>query len=123
MCFITYDINLHFYNLPEDPNGEPSIIWVGEVQDPFVPMPKEKMMLNLVKDRERIDAFLDKLVNIHQLETKKYQSHFLCTGAAISAAKQLLHDNGNQHCSHDCRRKDSCVHFRHVHSRIWPSSK
>jgi hypothetical protein len=30
LCFITYDVNIHFYNLPLDPNGEPSIVWVGE---------------------------------------------------------------------------------------------
>ena len=65
ICFITYDINLHFYNLPTDPNGEPSIVWVGEVNDPFIPFPKEKLMLKLIEDRERIDVFLDKLVAMH----------------------------------------------------------
>jgi len=40
-------------------------------------------MLKLVEDRERIDLFLDKLLVIHTPENKKYQSPFLCTGAAI----------------------------------------
>lgn len=43
--------------------------------------------MKLVEDRERIDIFLDKLMNMHNLENKKYQAPFLCTGAAISAAK------------------------------------
>jgi Sec23/Sec24 trunk domain len=60
---------------------------VGDVQDPFIPFPREKLLLNLVKDRERIDVFLDKLVAMHQVDAKKYQPPFLCTGAAISAAK------------------------------------
>lgn len=79
-----------FYNLPKDPNGEPTILWVGETIDPFVPYPREKLMLNLVQDRERIDIFLDKLSVMHNIETKKFQTPFLCTGAAIVAAKTLL---------------------------------
>jgi hypothetical protein len=51
-----------------DPNGEPTILWVGDVQDPFVPFPSEKLMLNLLNDREKIDIFLDKLLNFHNLE-------------------------------------------------------
>lgn len=85
---------MHFYNLPLDPNGEPTILWVGEVSDPFIPFPKEKLLLKLVEDRERIDIFLDKLLNMHQMDNKKYQPPFLCTGAALSAAKELLHEEG-----------------------------
>ncbi len=72
ICFMTYDINIHFYNLSQDPNGEPNVMWVGEIMDPFIPYPREKLMLNLVRDRERIDIFLDKLINMHHLEQKKY---------------------------------------------------
>jgi len=45
---------------------------VGEIQDPFIPYPKEKLMLRLVDDREKIDIFLDKLLNLHNFEVKKY---------------------------------------------------
>ena len=95
ICIMTFDVNIHFYNLPQDPNGEPNILWVGDIQDPFVPLPKEKLMLKLVEDRERIDIFLDKLANLHTMENKKHQQGFICTGAAISAAKQLVQDEGN----------------------------
>jgi hypothetical protein len=80
-------VNIHFYNLSHDPNGEPTILWVGDIQDPFVPLPKEKLLLRIVEDREKIDLFLDKLLNLHTPEHKKYQSPLICTGAAISAAK------------------------------------
>lgn len=52
-------------------------------------------MLKLVEDRERIDIFLDKLLNLHTIENKKYMPPFLCTGAAIQAAKSLIEDEGN----------------------------
>lgn len=51
-------------------------------------------MLKLVEDREKIDIFLDKLLNMHTPENKKNQAPFLCTGAAISAAKQLIQEDG-----------------------------
>lgn len=54
-------------------------------------------MLKLVDDREKIDIFLDKLVNMHTIENKKYQAPFLCTGAAIAAAKELLINEGKNY--------------------------
>jgi protein transport protein SEC24 len=68
LCFLTYDVNIHFYNMPQDPNGEPNILWVGDINDPFVPYPKEKLMMNVVDDRMKIDIFLDKLVMMHNAE-------------------------------------------------------
>lgn len=97
ICLITYDANIHFYNMNSDPNGEPTILWVGDVIDPFIPLPKEKLILKLVEDREKIDIFLDKLLNYHTMENKKSQPPVTCTGAAISAAKQLLQDEGMSH--------------------------
>ena len=94
MCFITYDVNIHFYSLPLNSDGEPTLLWVGVITDPFIPMPKERLLLKLVDDRERIDTFLDKLLNLHTSENKKYQSPFLCTGAAIQAAIHLIEEDG-----------------------------
>jgi hypothetical protein len=73
LCFITYDINIHFYNMPQDPNAEPNILWVGDIMDPFIPYPKEKLILRLIEDREKIDIFLDKLITMHNFENKRYQ--------------------------------------------------
>lgn len=71
VCFITYDVNIQFYTIPLS-GGEPTLLWVGDINDPFVPLPKEKLMLKVIEDRERIDVFLDKLLNMHTPEHKKY---------------------------------------------------
>ena len=31
---------MQFYNIPVDPNADPTIYWVGDVDDPFVPLPR-----------------------------------------------------------------------------------
>jgi hypothetical protein len=90
VCFLTYDVNIHFYNMPQDPNGEPTILWVGDINDPFVPFPKEKLMMKVVEEREKIDIFLDKLLTFHNVEQKKNMPATIATGAAIGAAYHML---------------------------------
>eukprot|EP00349_Pseudokeronopsis_sp_Brazil_P002794 CAMPEP_0202963266 /NCGR_PEP_ID=MMETSP1396-20130829/7245_1 /ASSEMBLY_ACC=CAM_ASM_000872 /TAXON_ID= /ORGANISM="Pseudokeronopsis sp., Strain Brazil" /LENGTH=361 /DNA_ID=CAMNT_0049684321 /DNA_START=1043 /DNA_END=2128 /DNA_ORIENTATION=+ len=96
LCLLTFDVNIHFYNLPADPNGEPTVLWVGDVDNPFVPFPKEKLMLNVVRDREKIDIFLDKLANFHHLENKKHMAATTVTGAALGAAINMLQLEGGR---------------------------
>jgi hypothetical protein len=38
------------------------------VNDPFIPFPKEKLMMKVVEDRVKIDIFLDKLLLLHNPE-------------------------------------------------------
>lgn len=54
-----------------DAEADAMIYWVGDVSDPFVPYPKEGLMLNLSEDRERIDAFLDKILAKYHTEERK----------------------------------------------------
>ena len=54
--------------MPYDPNGDPSILMVTDVDDPFCPGPKNRLMLNLKEDRDRIDALIDKLILLYNNE-------------------------------------------------------
>lgn len=94
ICFVTFDVCIHFYQLSSHVGGDPTVLWVSDQQDPFVPLPKNKLLLKVVEDREKIDAFLDKILTMHTFENKKQQSPYLCTGAAIIAAKHLIEDEG-----------------------------
>jgi len=69
---------------------------VGDVDDPFVPYPKEGLMLNLVEDRERIDTFLDKLITMYYTDTRMKGKIASCPGPAISACKQMLNGVGGE---------------------------
>jgi len=73
--------------LSTDIDAEPTIFWVGDVGDPFVPYPKEGLMLNLVDDREKIDTFLDKLITMYYTDSRMKGKIISCPGPAISACK------------------------------------
>ena len=73
--------------MSNDIDAEPTIFWVGDVSDPFVPYPKEGLMLNLVEDRERIDMFLDKLITMYYTEARMKGRINTCPGPAASACK------------------------------------
>ena len=51
--------------MPSDPNGEPQILQVGDTNDPFVPLPANKLLMNVVDDGERLYALIDKIYNMH----------------------------------------------------------
>lgn len=96
LCFMTFDKCIQYYDVPMDPNGEPTILWVGETQDPFVPFPREKLMLNVTADRERIDAFLDKLITMYHFGERKNVPNQSCLGAAMSSGVQVFNKHGGR---------------------------
>jgi protein transport protein SEC24 len=79
-----------------DPNAEPSILWVNDVEDPFYPLPLETLMLNVRDDRERIDIFLDKLIQMYYVEHRRNLPIQTCLGSAISSCQQLLEKSGGR---------------------------
>jgi hypothetical protein len=46
------------------PTGEISLLHVGDVENPFIPLPQNKLLLDLNDDRERIDLLIDKISNM-----------------------------------------------------------
>jgi hypothetical protein len=79
-------------------NEEISVLNVGDTTHPFVPLPLNKLSYQLQDERERLDLLIDKVYNMHTIETignkhKKYVNQ-ICLGAAISACSQMLQDNG-----------------------------
>jgi hypothetical protein len=78
---------MQFYKLPLDINAEPSIYWINDLDDPFIPLPKEALMLNVREDRDRIDTFLDKLISLYYQESRRNLPIQTCLGAVMSACE------------------------------------
>ena len=74
--------------MPQDPNGEPQILQVGEINDPYIPLPPNKLLMNVSEETERIHALLDKIYNMYGEEhyAQGRQVTSIATGAAIKAA-------------------------------------
>ncbi len=62
ICLFTFDTAITFYNV--GPSGEISLLHVGEVDDPFIPLPLNRLLLDIGKDREKIDTVIDKIFNM-----------------------------------------------------------
>jgi len=84
--------------MPSDPNGEPLILQVGDINDPYVPMPASKLLMNVAEEGERIHALLDKIYNMYSDEHYAHgrQLTSIATGAALKSAKALLEDRGGR---------------------------
>lgn len=98
VCLVTYDSSLQFYVMAQNPNAEPLILQVGDVQDPFVPLPASKLLMNVTEDGERLFALLDKIYNFYSEEhySTGRQVTSVATGAAIKAGMMLLKDIGGR---------------------------
>ena len=97
VCVVTYDSSIQFYQVPQAEGGEPTIISVGDVQEPFVPLPFSKLMLNVAEDREQLESLIDKIYNMYSAEESIHSGqsvNYCATGAAIKAAFSMLEEVG-----------------------------
>ena len=72
------------------------ILCLSDIDDPFAPLPFLNLSLNLKIDRDRIDAFLDKLLALYYCDSRKNLPISTCTGSALSACEKLLKTDGGK---------------------------
>jgi protein transport protein SEC24 len=61
IAIVTYDQRMNFYNIPSNLASEPQVIVVSDLDDVNIPLPIEKLFLNVVNDREKISYLIEKL--------------------------------------------------------------
>ncbi|CAD8055747.1 unnamed protein product [Paramecium sonneborni] len=89
IAFITFDSKILFYNLPKNLTGEPQIIVVSEIDEANVPLPPEKLFLNIENDRDKIDYMLEKLGKFGETITQQ-TNQLVSVGTVLSNAVQLM---------------------------------
>ena len=84
-----------FYTLADE-NAEPQVYQVGDLTDPFIPLPASKLLMNLAEDGDRIYALVDKLYNMYTQEHYQWgrQATQVCSGAVIKAGMDALSEFG-----------------------------
>jgi len=96
IAIVTYDSTIHFFTMPTDENADPTILNIGDINDPFVPLPFSKLMFNVAKDKDRMCGLIDKLYSYytHEYYDRSRQAHNSAVGAALKACVNLLDDDG-----------------------------
>ena len=90
---------MQFYVMPQDIEGEPQILQIGDVQDPFVPLPASKLLMGMgAEDCDRVYALIDKIYNFYSEDyySQGRQVTSIATGAAIVAASKVLEEEGGK---------------------------
>lgn len=88
--FITYDHQLHFYNL--NPNlTQPQMMVVPEIDDVFLPCPSD-LIVNLEDSIDLVEQLMQSLPGLHANKT----STGSCLGSAMEAARVMLGNMGGR---------------------------
>jgi len=89
--FITYDSTVHFYNLDKNLSA-PQMLVISDLNDVFVPLPPDNLLVNLQDSMELVEQLLEMLTEVHA----KTQNVECCMGAALSAASLVMSDVGGK---------------------------
>ncbi|KAF7120196.1 hypothetical protein RHSIM_Rhsim13G0029400 [Rhododendron simsii] len=92
--FITFDSNIHFYNMKASKASslvQPQMMVVSDLDDLFVPLPDD-LLVNLSESRIVVDAFLDSLASMFQ-DNVNVESAF---GPALKAAYMVMGQLGGK---------------------------
>ena len=54
--------------MPQDPNAELLILQVGDILEPYIPLPANNLLMNVANDSERLVALFDKIYNFYSAE-------------------------------------------------------
>lgn len=96
ICILTVDQYVNCYAFSDDIERGPKVYIACEVDDPFIPVPFCKIMLNLHTEREHIDILLSKLPEMHSSEDAKQYQSMLNLSGAFKAALEVLSDTGGR---------------------------
>ncbi len=96
---VTYNNNVQFFTVSPGASGEPSVVFMTDIVNPFAPLPKSRLLLNVKNNRAQIEQVLDKIGSTFDA-SGKYRSPMSttgsCGGAALRAAIDVLRDNSGK---------------------------
>eukprot|EP00049_Salpingoeca_infusionum_P017496 m.353204 g.353204 ORF g.353204 m.353204 type:complete len:801 (+) comp16706_c0_seq1:2-2404(+) len=88
---ITYDATVSFYSLNSG-LSMPRVLVMTDVDDPFLPLTEEDLLVPLVDSKALVDQLLQTLPS----QASKVPTHSSCLGTALLCAKQLLQGIGGR---------------------------
>ncbi len=92
----TYNSSVQFFTIS---SGEPSVIFMPDVLNPFAPLPKSRLLFNVKTQKAQIEQILDKIGTTFD-SSGKYRSPMSttgsCGGAALRAAIDVLREDSGK---------------------------
>lgn len=93
ICILTVDSQVQCYTMTSS-ESLPKIYVIQDQANMFCPVPGSTLLMNVANDRDKIDALLDKLPEIHNIENNKSLPADFCFSSAVLVAKDLLNESG-----------------------------
>ena len=100
ICIMTFDQYLNFYNIPQDLSKELQIVVVGELEESCVPLPVNKLFLNLKNQREQLEYLLEKITKFGENLMNQEADPQKANNMAVSSLGTLLLTAGNCFAPH-----------------------
>lgn len=95
LCIMTFDQYLNFYNIPQDLSKELQIVVVGELEDSCVPLPVNKLFVNVKNQREQLDYLLEKITKFGENLMSQQSGHSQTPNSVSASLGSLLLSAGS----------------------------
>jgi len=90
---ITYNNSVQFFTTTAGSSGEPTVVFMTDIMNPFAPLPKSRIMFNVKNSKAQIELILDKIAATFDT-SGKYRTPLSttgsCGGAALRSAIELI---------------------------------
>jgi len=102
--FLTYDTSVQYFNLSKRGRSgkdesaaspQPQMLVVADLNELFVPLPPEDLLVNLEEHKDSVEAFLDALPTMFS-SSNTFLQHESCLGPALKAAFTIMKPIGGK---------------------------
>ena len=96
---ITYNNSVQFFTTTATSSGDPTVVFMTDILNPFIPLPKSRVLFNVKNCKKQIELILDKIAATFD-SSGKYRAPLTttgsCGGAALRSAIDLLRDEAGK---------------------------
>lgn len=93
LTILTVDTTVQCYSLVTE-ESNPRVYACVEDKESFIPIPTNKLMMNLITDRGKINKLLETLPEIHNENSSKSLAPDMAFSCSILSAHQILEASG-----------------------------
>ncbi|KRX02234.1 Zinc finger, Sec23/Sec24-type [Pseudocohnilembus persalinus] len=99
IAIMTYDRFLNFYQIPKTLDQELGLIIVSDLDDPYCPLSKQSIYMNVQNDKDKINYLIESLLkngeNMQQQYEQNNKSYIQCpsVGSIVKSVSESMNDS------------------------------